>query len=96
MTTESEAVSMNPKRENQLYAGVCLLAMLACIGALVWTVANGLYRNIDGLLLIFIALSLGGVFQVVLLMIARSEGWLDNMPVIGKKNRSDGAPPAAK
>jgi hypothetical protein len=91
---------MDPKRENQLYAGICVLAMLACLATLAWTITEGLYKDIDGLLLILIALSLGGVFQIVLLMIAKSEGWLDNLPVIGQKktagNSADSPkPPAA-
>jgi hypothetical protein len=49
----------------------------------------------DGVLMIAICLSFGGVFKVVLLMIARSEGWLDNLPVIGKK-KADAAPPEKK
>ena len=84
---------MDAKRENMIYAGLCGLALLGCLATIVATIAAGMVRDIDGLLLILIALSLGGVFQIVLLMIMKDLGWLDNLPVIGRKKSS---PPSAK
>jgi hypothetical protein len=91
VNTDTETVSMDAKRENMIYAGLCGLALLGCLATVVWTILAGMVRDIDGLLLILIALSLGGVFQIVLLMIMKDLGWLEKLPLFGKKKP---APPS--
>src|SRR5713226_7574475 len=60
--------------------GICVLIILLSFGGLAWDFATHLEYNIDGLLLILICLIMGGVFTLMLAMIA---GWL---PQFGKKS----------
>ncbi len=41
--------------------------------------------NIDGLLLLAVCLMMGGIFTLMLLMMAKAEGWLDWLPFLRKK-----------
>ena len=76
---------MNPKGESLLLAGTEALVLLICLGAIVWTVASGMIFDIDGLLLVTISLSLAAVFSFALLLHAKSAGWLDKLPLPGRK-----------
>lgn len=94
MTTEQETVLMNPNREALMLAGAQALLLLACLGAIIWAVASGMIFDIDGLLLLAIGLSLAGVFSFTLLLQARSAGWLDKLPLPGRKKAAAAAAPA--
>ncbi len=84
---------MNPNRESLLLAGTEALVLLVCLGAIVWTVISGMIFDIDGLLLVTISLSLAAVFAFTLLLQAKSAGWLDKLPLPGrKKAAADNAP----
>ncbi len=76
---------MNPNRESLLLAGTEALFLLVCLAAIVWTVASGLIFDIDGLLLVTISLSLAAVFSFALLLQAKSAGWLEKLPLPGRK-----------
>jgi len=76
---------MNPNRESLLLAGTEALVLLICLGAIIWTVASGLIFDIDGLLLVAICLSLAAVFTFTLLLHAKNAGWLDKLPLPGRK-----------
>ena len=76
---------MNPKRESWLLAGAEGVVLLLCLGAIVWDAVTGLIFNLDGLLLLMISLSLAAVFGFTLLLHAKSEGWLDKLPLPGRK-----------
>ena len=76
---------MNLKGESLLLAGTEALVLLICLGAIVWTIASGMIFDIDGLLLVTISLSLAAVFSFALLLHAKSAGWLDKLPLPGRK-----------
>jgi hypothetical protein len=76
---------MNPNRESLLLAGTEALVLLICVGAIIWTVASGMIFDIDGLLLVTISLSLAAVFSFALLLHAKSVGWLEKLPLPGRK-----------
>jgi len=86
---------MNPKRESLILAGVQALVLLVCLAAIGWTVWTGLILNIDGLLLVLICLSLCAVFSFTLFLQARSEGWLERLPLPGRKKAPSQAPTSA-
>lgn len=56
--------------------GVCLFVILLSVGGLVADFATRLEFDIDGLLLALICLMMGGVFTLMLGMIAKEAGWL--------------------
>ena len=56
--------------------GVCLVVILLSLGGLVGDFATRLEFDIDGLLLALICLMMGGVFTLMLGMIAKEAGWL--------------------
>ena len=56
--------------------GICLLVILLSLGGLVWDFATRLEFDIDGLLLALICLMMGGVFTLMLGLVAKEAGWL--------------------
>jgi len=76
---------MNPNRESFLLAGTEAIVLLICLGTIVWTFVSGMIFDIDGLLLVTISLSLAAVFSFALLLHAKSAGWLDKLPLPGRK-----------
>ncbi len=56
--------------------GVCLFLILLSVGGLAWDFVTRLEFDIDGLLLLFVCLLMGGVFTLMLGMIAKEVGWL--------------------
>jgi hypothetical protein len=76
---------MNPKHESLLLAGTEAFVLLICLGAIIWTVSSGMIFDIDGLLLVAVSLSLAGVFAFALLLHAKGAGWLDKLPLPGRK-----------
>lgn len=82
---------MDPKKDTLLLAVVNAAIVLVSLGAIAWAAVFGLLHDIDGLLLVAIALLCAVVFGVQFLMLARDLGW------IGKKSAGDGgATPEAK
>ena len=76
---------MNPKRESFLLGGTEFIFLLICFSAIIWDVVSGVIFNIDGLLLLLICLSLATVFSFTLLLQAKSSGWLEKLPLPGRK-----------
>lgn len=85
---------MNPHRESLLLAGTEALFLLFCLGSIVWNVSSGLIFDLDGLLLFLISLSLAAVFSFVLLLQAKSSGWLEKLPLPGRKKAAPETPSA--
>ncbi|MCL4523446.1 MAG: hypothetical protein M1453_12985 [Acidobacteria bacterium] len=85
---------MNPNRESLLLAGTEAFILLVCLGAIIWAIASGLIFDIDGLLLVAISLSLAAVFAFTLLLQAKSAGWLDKLPLPGRKKAAAQNSPA--
>ncbi len=55
---------------------VCVLLILFAVAGLVWDFATGLELNIDGLLLLLVCLMIGGLFTLMLFLMAKEMGWL--------------------
>lgn len=58
---------------------VCLVVILLSAGGIVWALATEmLYPHIqmDGLLLVMVCLLMGGIFSLMLLLLAKEQGWL--------------------
>ncbi len=97
MTTD--VAEMNSKQESVMYAGICLVMLLFSAGGLVYGVMSGLIFardalfTLDGILLALVCLTIGGVFTLMLLMLALKEGWIKKPG--GKQNEGgpDVAPP---
>ncbi len=68
---------------------VCLVVILLSALGLVSGLATRLEFNIDGLLLLAVCLMMGGIFTLMLLLIAKDAGWV-KFP-----HRKSGAQPAA-
>ena len=96
MTTEQEAVQMNPQRESLLLAATQVVIVLLCFAAVGWAAVSGIIFDIDGLLLVAISLSVAAVFAFTLLLQAKSAGWLDKLPLPGRKKAAAPAAPAAE
>ncbi len=69
---------------------VCVLLILFAAAGLVCTFATGLEFNIDGLLLLMVCLMIGGLFTLMLLLMAKEMGWLTSR----KKSAEASANPA--
>ncbi len=64
---------------------VCAVVVLLAVAGLVAGFATRLEFNIDGLLLIAVCLMMGGIFSLMLFLIAKEYGWLDHVPFLRKK-----------
>jgi hypothetical protein len=65
------------KKEHVLgLVGICVVTLVLSFAGLISDFVTRLIGNIDGLLLLFICLMMAGLFFVVLLSIAKEEGWL--------------------
>ena len=85
---EPEAAPMDAKQESLILAGMCLVVILLCLGGLAWAVVSGQLLTLDGILLVLTCLLIGGIFTLMLGLLAHSQGWL---PKFGR--RSAAAPP---
>ncbi len=68
-------------------AMIMLLALLGLIGDL-WT---RLEFDIDGLLLLLVCLMMGGLFSLMLFLIAKDAGWLARLPLPHRKHAAEPA-----
>jgi hypothetical protein len=90
---------MTRKQESLLFAAICVVMILLSAGGLVYGVVARLILapdapfSLDGILLALVCLSMGGLFTLMLLVIARKEGWLP-----GKKSapKKDDKPPSGE
>ncbi len=58
---------------------ICAVVILLSLGGLVWVFASGLAFDLDGLLLILVCLTMGGIFLIMLLLMAKQAGWLGRL-----------------
>jgi hypothetical protein len=86
MSTEMDATEMSEKSDSLILAVFCLLVMAFSAAGLAWLAVGGTVTGIDALLLAFTCLLMGGLFFLMLLMVARQQGWIPG----GKKS----APPS--
>lgn len=73
---------------------ICVIVILFSIAGIVANFVTRIEFNIDGILLLLVCLVMGGLFSLMLLVLAREEGWLPR-----RKKQADegkGAPQGAK
>ncbi len=64
---------------------ICAVIVALALAGLAWDFLTGLEFDIDGLLLLLICLMMGGLFSLMLLLIAKQAGWLARLPFPRKK-----------
>ncbi len=73
-------------------AAICAIVVALSLLGLVGDFLTGLigaHITMDGLLLAMICLLMGGLFTLMLVLIARDAGWLDWLPALRKKATSE-------
>ena len=76
--------------------GICAVIALLSLLGVVWAFVSGLlYPHIllDGLLLVLICLMMGGIFTVMLFVIARDYGLFEHLPLLHKRSAAALADP---
>ena len=81
------------KKEHVLgLVAICLVIVVLSVSGLASDAFTRLGLDLDGLLLIMVSLLMGGLFLLMLFMIAKDQGWLP----AGAKKESAAAAPGAK
>jgi len=75
------------QREDLALAAICLAVVLLSVAGIVAALLTGLLPGLDGLLLVFVCLMMGGLFSMPLLTLAKQNGWLPSLRK-GKKASS--------
>jgi hypothetical protein len=70
---------------------ICVVVVLLSIAGIAATFLTRIELNVDGILLLLSSLVMGGVFSLMLFVLAREEGWL---PSRKKQGASADAAPA--
>jgi hypothetical protein len=70
---------------------VCAVIVLLALAGLVLAFATQLEFSIDGLLLLAVCLMMGGIFSLMLLLLAKEAGWLAWLPFPRKKPAAQAA-----
>jgi len=78
------------QREDWGLAAICLAVILFSIAGIAAALLTGLLPSLDGLLLVFVCLMMGGLFSMPLLTLAKQNGWLPSLRK-GKKASSSTA-----
>jgi hypothetical protein len=82
------------KKEHVLgLVAICLVIVVLSVSGLASDVLTRLDLDLDGLLLIMVSLLMAGLFLLMLLLIAKDQGWL---PAGHKKESAAVAAPGAK
>ena len=68
--------TMSLTRSTLWLVALCAIVILLSLAGLVWAILVGMALTLDGLLLIFTCLTMGGVFFLMLLMLAKEHGWI--------------------
>ena len=68
--------TMSLTRSTLSLVALCAIVMLLSLAGLVWAILVGMALTLDGLLLIFTCLTMGGVFFLMLLWLAKEHGWV--------------------
>jgi hypothetical protein len=88
----NESLTMPNRREDLGLLAICAIFVVLSLAGLAAAFLTRLVTNIDGLLLIVICLMMGGLFSLMVLGIAKEEGWLPS----GKKKQEGGTVQSAK
>ncbi len=67
---------MGKTREALILAAICLLLIALSVAGIVETFLEKIELNIDGILLLAVCLMMGGLFSLMLFLIARQQGWI--------------------
>lgn len=68
-------LTMTPKSNCIELSLLCVLFILLSVAGIVWSIASGLLTSgIDGIMLLFICLMMGGIFSVMLLVMLQQAG----------------------
>lgn len=73
-------------------AAICLVIIALSVAGVVFNFTSHLGLDMDGILLLLTCLTMGGLFALMLLLIAKEQGWL---PSRKKESPSASAAPAA-
>jgi hypothetical protein len=77
---------MNPKEGVIELMVICGVVVLLSLGGIVWDVTSRLlFNGIDGIMLLLVCLTMGGVFSLFMLAIARSAGMLESVKLSQRK-----------
>ncbi len=76
MRTEVGEFTMSSQRGVLSLIGICLFVILLSVAGLASDFLTHLLSNIDGLLLFAVCALMGGLFSLMLFLMAREEGWL--------------------
>lgn len=82
---------MSARRAILGLVAVCAVIVVLSIVGFVADFATRLEFNIDGLLLLAVCLMMGGIFAVMLFLMAKDYGWLEPLRFLRKKSAA-GAP----
>jgi bacteriorhodopsin len=88
---------MVSSRQGITLALICLVVLAFSVAGIAASFAARIELNIDGILLIAIGLMMAGIFGLMLLLLAREQGWI---PAWSKKEEAPGtankaAPPSS-
>lgn len=84
---------MNPKEGVIELMAICGVVVLLSLGGIVWDVTSRLlFNGIDGIMLLLACLTMGGVFSLFMLAIARSAGMLESFKLSQRKPAESPAP----
>lgn len=70
-----KTTAMSMSRATLSLVAVCAVIILFSIAGLIWAVVVGIALTLDGLLLIFTCLTMGGVFSLMLLLLIKEHNW---------------------
>ena len=68
--------TMSLTRSTLWLVALCAIVILLSLAGLVWAILVGMALTLDGLLLIFTCLTMGGLFFLMLLWLAKEHGWI--------------------
>ncbi len=78
---------MGSLRQGIALALICLIVLAFSVAGIAASFAAHIELNIDGILLIAIGLMMAGIFGLMLLLLAREQGWI---PARSKKEEAPG------
>jgi hypothetical protein len=75
---------------------ICVIVILFSIAGIVANFVTRIELNIDGILLLLVCLVMGGLFSLMLFVLAREEGWLPRRKKAAAPDEGKGTPQGAK
>lgn len=83
---------MTPKKNWVELSVICAFFILLAVWGIVWNITSGLLASgIDGIMLLFVCLMMGGIFSLMLVLLLHSAGIL---PSLGRSKSVPTAPAA--